>query len=135
MTLAYISNSNGPIAVFGRQTRVQTQLYPIGDEGGEHNGGEKVAGELVISGSDAPEILEPAEAAFDDVAPFVGTLAEGVEGYSVGLVRNDRAGAAAFDVGAEVVAVIALVADEGVHGWREFQKRWRGGDIGVLAGS
>src|ERR1700726_1311495 len=97
----------------GGRIRVQTQLDPIGDEGGEHNGGEKVAGELVISGSDAPEILEPAEAAFDDVAPFVGTLAEGVEGYSVGLVRNDRARAAAFDVGAEGVAVIALVADEG----------------------
>jgi hypothetical protein len=25
----------------------------LGDEGGEHNGGEKVAGELVISGGDA----------------------------------------------------------------------------------
>ena len=117
------------------EIRAQTQLDPIGDECCEHNGGEKVAGELVISGGDAPEILEPAEAALDDVAPFVGALAEAVEGYSVGLVRNDGASAAAFDVSAEVVAIIALVADECVHGRREFQKRWRGGDIGVLAGS
>ena len=56
--------------VHGDEIRAQTQSDPIGNEGCEHNGGEKVAGELVISGGDAPEILEPAEAALDDVAPL-----------------------------------------------------------------
>jgi hypothetical protein len=56
---------------------------------------------LIITGGDAPEILEPAKAAFDNVASLVGTFVEAVEGCSVGLVRNDGDCAATDDVGAE----------------------------------
>jgi len=98
------------------------------------DGGEEISGKFVISGGDAPEILESAEAALDDVAPFVGAFAEWVESYSVGLVRNDRLGAAPDDFGAESVAIIALVGGERACGRGSREKRRRGSNVRVLAG-
>jgi len=46
----------------------------------------KFSGEFVVSGGDAPEIVEPAEAALDDVAPFVGAFAEAVENFLLDLL-------------------------------------------------
>jgi hypothetical protein len=115
--------------------RVQTQLNPISDEGRDLDGGEEVASELVISGGDTPEIFKPAEAALDDVASLVGAFVEAMEGYSVGLVRYDRFCAAINDVGAEVIAVITLVGDEGTHGRGERQQGRCGDNVCVLAGS
>src|SRR5438270_712792 len=40
------------------------------------NSGQEIPSELVVSGGDAPEVLEPAEAALDDVSAFVGTFVE-----------------------------------------------------------
>jgi hypothetical protein len=40
------------------------------------NSGQEIPGELVVSGGDATEVLEPAEAAFDDISAFVGALVE-----------------------------------------------------------
>src|SRR5262245_45013778 len=100
-----------------RKPRVQTQLNPVGNDGGDLDGGEEVASEFVITRSDTPEILEPAEAALDDIAPLVGAFVEAMESYSVGLVRYDWPCAALDDVGTKVVSVIALVGNEGAHGW------------------
>jgi hypothetical protein len=58
-----------------------------------------------------------------------------VESDTVGLVGNDGPGAAANDVGAKAVTIIALVGDESAHGRGERQKGRRGGDVGALAGS
>ena len=74
---------------------------------------QEISSELVVTGRDAPEVLEPAEAAFDDISPFVEALAEAVEGYPVGFVWNDGFGAAIDDFSAEVVAIVTLVANEG----------------------
>ena len=90
---------------------------------------------LIIAGGDASEILEPAKAAFDDVASLVGAFVEAVEGCSVGLVRNDGDCAAAEDVGAEGVTIVALVGDEYAHRRSEVQKGRRDGDVRILAGS
>jgi hypothetical protein len=49
-----------------------------------------------------------------------------VESYSVGLVWDDRLCAAVDDIGAEVIAIIALVSDEGAHRWRKRKKGRRG---------
>jgi hypothetical protein len=96
--------------------------------------GQKVASEFVVSSGDAPKILEPAEAALNDVASFVGALIEAVDDYSVGFVRDDGGRAAANDLGAETVAVIAFVSDESAHRRSQRQNGRRGGNVCVLAG-
>jgi hypothetical protein len=58
-----------------------------------------------------------------------------MEGYSVRLVRYDGSCAAIDDVGAKVVAIVALVGDEGADGRSKRQKGRRRRDISVLAGS
>ena len=83
----------------------------------------------------ASKVFQSAEAALDNITPFVRLLAEAMEDYSVGLVRNDGLGAAVDDVGAKVVAVVCLVGDEGAHRRRQRQQGRRGGDVGILAGS
>jgi predicted ATPase len=42
-----------------------------GDEVHETEGGKEISSELIIARGDAAEVLEPTEAAFDDVAAFV----------------------------------------------------------------
>lgn len=41
--------------------------------------GQVVAGELVVSGGYAPEILEPAKVSFDDVSTLVGVFVEAMQ--------------------------------------------------------
>lgn len=94
----------------GRSTRVQTSIDPIGDDGGEVDGSQEVSGEFVVTSCDASEILEPAEATLDDIAPFIGALAEAVEGHPVGFVWNDGLGTTIDDFGAKAVAVVSFVA-------------------------
>src|SRR5262245_47776979 len=117
------------------KTRVQTQSNPVGDKGGDLDGGEEVASEFVVTRSDPPEILEPAEAALDDVTALVGALVEAMESYSVGLVRDDGCCTAIDDVGAKVVAIVTLVGNEGAHGRSKRKKGRSRSDIGVLTGS
>ena len=96
------------------------------------NSGQEIAGELVVSGRDAAEVLEPTKAALDDVSAFIGTLVEGMDDDAVGFVGNDGLGAATYDFAAKVVAVIPFVAEERAHGRRERQNIGRYRDIGIL---
>ena len=97
------------------------------------NSGQEIAGELVVSGRDAAEVLKPTKAALDDVSAFIGTLVEGMDDDAVGFVGNDGLGAATDDFAAKVVAVIPFVAQERAHGRRERENIWRRRDIGILA--
>jgi len=97
------------------------------------NGSQEIAGEFVVSGGDAAEVLEPAKAAFDDVSTFVNALVEAMDDDAVGFVGDDGLGAAANDFAAKVVAVIAFVGEERAHGRRERQNIGRCRDIGILA--
>jgi len=97
------------------------------------NSSQEIPGELVVSGGDAPEVLEPAKAALDDISAFVGALVERMDDDTVGFVGNDRLGAAANDFAAKVVAVIPFVAEKRAHGWRERQNIGRRRDICILA--
>lgn len=99
------------------------------------DGSQEVSGEFVVASGDTPEVLEPAKTALDDVAPLIGAFAEAVESNPVGFVWNDGLGTAIDDFGAKAVAIVAFVANEGRHGWCEFQKGRRGGNICVLAWS
>ena len=97
------------------------------------NSGQEIAGELVVSGRDAAEVLKPTKAALDDVSALIGTLVEGMDDDAVGFVGNDGLGAATYDFAAKVVAVIPFVAQERAHGRRERENIWRRRDIGILA--
>jgi hypothetical protein len=59
------------------------------------NSGQEIPGEFVVSGGDAPEVLEPAKAAFDDISASVGALVEAMDDDTVRFVGDDRLGAAA----------------------------------------
>jgi hypothetical protein len=97
------------------------------------NSAQEIAGELVVSGGDAAEVLEPTKAALNDVSAFIGTLVEGMDDDAVGFVGDDGLGAATYDFAAKVVAVIPFVAEERAHGRRERQNIWRRRDIGIVA--
>src|SRR3954471_9736163 len=88
----------------------------MSDESGEVDGGQEVSGKFVVASSNTPEILEPAETALDNIAPFIEALAEAVEGYPVGFVWNDGFRAAIDDFGAKAVAIVAFVPNEGKKG-------------------
>lgn len=98
------------------------------------NGGEEIPGELVVTGCDAAEILEPAEAALDDVASLVGPPIEAMADDAVCFVGNDRPGPALGDLGAQSVAVVAFVGDERPHAGCLRENSRRSSNVGVLAG-
>ena len=97
------------------------------------NSGQEIPGELVISRGDAPEVLEPAKAAFDDISASVGSFAEAMDDNTVGFIGDNGVGAATNDFAAKVVAVIRFVSEERAHGRRERQNIGRRHDIGILA--
>nr|BCE28035.1 hypothetical protein XF2B_18040 [Bradyrhizobium diazoefficiens]BCE36771.1 hypothetical protein XF3B_18020 [Bradyrhizobium diazoefficiens]BCE71704.1 hypothetical protein XF8B_18150 [Bradyrhizobium diazoefficiens]BCE80371.1 hypothetical protein XF9B_17920 [Bradyrhizobium diazoefficiens]BCE97781.1 hypothetical protein XF11B_18020 [Bradyrhizobium diazoefficiens] len=91
------------------------------------NSGQKITGELVISRGDAPEVLEPAKAAFDDISSFVGAFVEAMDDDTVRFIGDYGLGATTNDFAAKLVAIIPFVGEEHAHGWRERQ------DIGAAA--
>ena len=97
------------------------------------NSGQEIPGELVISRGDAPEVLEPAKAAFDDISAFVGAFVEAMDDDTVGFIGDDRLSAATNDFAAKIVAVIPFVSEERAHGRSERQNVGRRRDIGILA--
>jgi hypothetical protein len=97
------------------------------------NSGQEIPGELVISGGDAAEVLEPAKAAFDDISAFVGAFVEAMDDDTVGFIGDYGLGAPTNDFAAKVVAIIPFVGEERAHGWRERQDIGRRSDIGILA--
>ena len=97
------------------------------------NSGQEIPGELVVSGGYTAEVLEPAEAAFDDISAFVGAFVEAMDDDTVGFIGDDGLGAETNDFAAKVVAVIPFVGEERAHGRRERQNIGRRRDIGILA--
>jgi hypothetical protein len=99
----------------------------------EMNSSQDIPGELIRSGSDAPEVLEPAKAALDDISAFVGAFVEAMDDDTVGFIGDDRLSAATNDFAAKIVAVIPFVSEERAHGRSERQNVGRRRDIGILA--
>ena len=97
------------------------------------DGCEKVSGELIVSGGDPSEILEPAKASLDDISALVGAFIEAMDDDAVGFVGDDGLGAATNDFTAKVITVIPFVGEEHAHGRRERQNIGRRRDIGILA--
>ena len=68
--------------------------------------------EFVVSGGDAPEILEPAKATFDDVATFISLLVVSDFLRTVGLAWNNGFDTALFEETPDRVGVVAFVGKE-----------------------
>lgn len=77
--------------------------------GGECQEAKEGDGGLVVSGCDAPELLELVEHALDPIAVLVGTVVAGDGLFAVGLGRDDRQNPLEQQAGADIVAVVALV--------------------------
>ena len=69
-------------------------------------------GELVVSRGDAPPILEPAEATFDDVAVLVGLLVMVDFLLAVGFAGNDSLDALFFKKRSDDIGVIGFIGEE-----------------------
>ena len=80
------------------------------DGGGECDDGAVVSSGFLVAGSDAAELLEPGEAAFDEMALLVELPVERVLGGSRGVVGDHRLGIHGGDDCPEVVGVIGGVS-------------------------
>ena len=74
------------------------------------NGGAIVAGQAVISGGDAAEVLEPAEHTLDGIAAAIEPGREAVLPLAIGFRRDVGNASRRLDLAADGIAVIALVA-------------------------
>ncbi len=92
--------------------RVQTRSDPECDECGERYSGQEVAGELVVAGGHATEILDAAECVLDEVPVTVSPNVIGNRALSVDAAWNDREGSPASQGTAQGIGIIALVGDE-----------------------
>ena len=72
---------------------------------------EEAGGELVVAGRDAARVLELIEEALDPIAQGVGRLVDRTLDPSVGLRGDDGRDASLLEVGADGVAVVALVGE------------------------
>jgi hypothetical protein len=89
--------------------RVQTRSEPEGEDGGERDGGQEVGRELVIAGGYAPEVLEPAEGVFDQVAIPISILVVDDLLLAGDAARDHRYGSGLAYRPAYGVGVVALV--------------------------
>jgi hypothetical protein len=79
---------------------------PVGNDRNEAEGRKEVSGELVIARGDAAEILEPSEAALDDIAVLVGALVVPDALLAVGFARDDRLDFLVFEEGAKRIGIM-----------------------------
>jgi hypothetical protein len=82
---------------------------PVRQHGDETQGGEKISRELVVTGCDAPPILEAAEATLNDVAPLVGLLVVANALLAIGFAGDDRLDPTFFEKAAKRIGVVSLV--------------------------
>lgn len=82
--------------------------------GGQVEHAEKALGQLVVAGGDGAVDLEMTEHALDAVALAVEALVPADHRRAIGSRRDDGPDAARLQVGADGVAVVALVGEQGV---------------------
>ena len=108
-------------------------IAPIEQRGNEAQAGEEVTGEFVVARGDGAEVLEPTVGALDDVAPLVALWIEREDALAVGFVGDNGDGPAAVEQRAQMIGVVAFVADQPGAGRRTLQQRRCDRDIGNVA--
>ena len=91
----------------GRVDKFEPEL-----DGRQMKHAEEALCELVVAGGDGAVDLEMADAALDPAAQAIEPAAPTDGTRAVRARRDDRADAAAFQIGADGVAVVGLVADQ-----------------------
>ena len=91
-------------------------------------------GELVVSRGDAPPILKPTEATFDDVAVLVGLLVMADFLLAVGFARYDSLDAVFFKEGSDRIGVIGFVGEELLDAWDQAHTFFGHHTIGGVSG-
>jgi len=91
-------------------------------------------GELIVAGCDAAPILEPAEAALDDIAFLIDFLVVTDFRFAIGFARDDGLDAAGLKKGTQCIAVIALIGEQSLDPRDEADTVLRHNAIGGVAG-
>lgn len=108
-------------------------IDPIAEGCDEAQSGEEVAGGFVVACGDGPEILHAAEGPFDDVAQAVEIGVEWKKPFAVSLVGDDRCRAACLQEEAQMIRVIAFVANQLAARRRRGEQGSDGFDVGDVA--
>jgi len=106
---------------------------PKADGCDEGKGCDEVLCEPIISGCDAPPVLQPAEHALDQIASAVGLAVERTGSLSPGARGDDRLDAAFSQQGAEGVGIVGLVTEQPARRLDRGKDRRRYGDVGCVA--
>jgi hypothetical protein len=93
-----------------RWTRVQTHLAQPDDGGDKVDGSVEIHRQLVVTGGDPPEVLEPAKRVFDEMPLAIAQLAETELLLSIARVGDVGSGAACFELAPKPGATISLAA-------------------------
>lgn len=101
---------------------------------GEIEGGQVVLRESVVSGCDASELLELADGALDDVAPFIDGRVEVSRSAHARALRDDGPGADRLEMVEDGMGVIGLVGDDMVCSKAGDERQGIGRVAGLAAG-
>ncbi len=99
----------------GHLARVQTQSDPERDGSGKGDGRLIVAGELVVAGCDAAEVLEATEHGFDEPAVAVALLVIFDGPLAVASSGDDGDRALISQRRAKVIGVVSSIRDDTLH--------------------
>ncbi len=95
--------------------------------------GEECCAELVVSGSDAPELLELIEEPLDQITLTVELFAERIQRLSIGFVWDVGCRSLRFDLGADPIGIVTLVGKHNGSAFEILQQIGSSGRIVVLA--
>jgi hypothetical protein len=95
--------------------RVETHSQPERDGRGECDSREIVASQFVVAGSDAAEVLEPAEHRLDSPAITIASLVILDRPLAIAPAGDDRDGTLLTERRAQPVGIIAPVSDQALH--------------------
>lgn len=114
-------------------TRVWTQSQPEGVDSGDGDGIEESAGELVVAGGDAAEVLEAADCSLDAPALAVAALVVPDRHGTVATARNHGFGAGRAQAGAKLIGIVGAIGDQTTEGSGLGQELRRNPDVGMMA--
>jgi hypothetical protein len=116
------------------QPRVSTQSGdPEADGCDEGKGCDEVLGKSIVSGCNAPPVLQPAEHALDQIASAVSLAVERTGSFSAGARGDNRLDAAFSEQGAEGVGIVGLVSEQPARRLDRGKDRRCNGDVGCVA--
>ena len=100
---------------------------------GKSDGGEEVAGQLVVAGGDSSEVLQLVEEALDEIAQAVDGMVDRSLVLTIALGGDMRLRSMLGDEIDDVLGVVAAIGDGIARRFQAVEQSWYGGLIGSLA--